>query len=51
MADIKVDIDALLSAADAQFKSIEVKKEIDPQLDVGNLLLTDSDPVDVKEFK
>lgn len=50
-----VNIDELLSAEDdrsaAASKSIEVLKEVEPSIDVGDLLLIDNQPVDKKELK
>lgn len=56
MADgVEVDVESLLSAAEKdateKFKSTEVQKEIDPELDIGNLLATDLQPVDVRELR
>ena len=35
----------------AKFKPITVSKEVDPVSDLGNLLLSDLQPVDTKQFK
>ena len=56
MADGKeVDVASVLSAAekDAQgkFKSIDVKKDVDPELDVGNLLAIERQPIDLRELR
>lgn len=52
---MEVDVASVLSTAekDAQekFKSIDVKKDIDPELDVGNLLAIDLQPIDLRELR
>jgi len=35
----------------SKFKAITVSKEVEPVIDAGTLLLTDLQPVDIKEFK
>lgn len=51
----RVDIQDLLLAAEkkgqGRYKSTEVKKLIEPQLDIGNLLVTDQDPIENTNFK
>lgn len=46
-------IDEIISAAECEtkYKSIEVNKLIEPQTDVGNLLITDINLVERKNFK
>ena len=56
MADgMEVDVASVLSAAEkdaeGKFKSIDVKKDIDPELDVGNLLAIDLQPIDLRELR
>lgn len=56
MADsMEVDVASVLSAAEKntreKFKSTEVIKNIDPDLDIGNLLATDLQPIDIREFR
>jgi len=56
MADsMKIDVASVLSAAEKntreKFKSTEVIKDIDPDLDIGNLLATDLQPIDIREFR
>ena len=56
MADgMEVDVASVLSAAEkdaeGKFKSIDVKKDIDPDLDVGNLLAIDLQPIDLRELR
>lgn len=41
----------ILSSNESKFKTVEVTKEVDPTLDLGNLLLNDHQPVDCKEIK
>ena len=56
MADgMAVDVASVLSAAEKdakeKFKYIEVAKDVDPELDIGNLLATDLQPIDVREIR
>ena len=56
MADsMEIDVESVLSAAEKnakeKFKSTEVIKDIDPDLDIGNLLATDLQPIDIREFR
>lgn len=49
-----VDVAALLNTAEKgakdKLKSTDVAKEVDPVLDLGNLLGSDLQPIDVREF-
>ena len=38
-------MDSILSARKAQFKTTEVSKEVELQYDLGNLLVTDLNPL------
>lgn len=56
MADsMEIDVALVLSAAEKntreKFKSTEVMKDIDPDVDIGNLLATDLQPIDIREFR
>lgn len=56
MADsMEIDVASVLSAAEKnvkeKFKSTEVTKDIDPDLDIGNLLATDLQPIDIRDFR
>ena len=56
MADgMEIDVESVLSAAEKdakeKFKSIEVIKDVDPDLDIGNLLASDLQPIDIREFR
>ncbi|KAK3708727.1 hypothetical protein QZH41_015161, partial [Actinostola sp. cb2023] len=51
MADETVNVDAVLKEAKSRFKTTEVSKEVDPELDVGNMLLTDLQPVSMELFR
>ncbi|KAL9957536.1 hypothetical protein ACROYT_G039177 [Oculina patagonica] len=56
MADgMEIDVDSVLFAAEKdakeKFKSTEVIKDIDPDLDIGNLLATDLQPIDIRQFR
>ena len=48
-------VDKILSLADEErkssFKSIEVFKEVEPVFDVGNLLISDQQPLVIKELR
>jgi regulator of ribosome biosynthesis len=46
-----VDLEAVLEAKKAQYKSIEVHKDVELQYDVGNLLATDLNPLDTRAMK
>lgn len=46
-----VDLQAVLKAKKAQYKSIEVHKDVELQYDVGNLLATDLNPLDHQAMK
>ena len=52
---MEVDVASVLSAAEKdakeKFKSTEVAKDVDPELDIGNLLATDLQPFDVRELR
>ncbi|KAJ7386301.1 Rhodanese- sulfurtransferase [Desmophyllum pertusum] len=56
MADgMEFDVASVLSAAEKdakeKFKSTEVVRDIDPDLDIGNLLTTDLQPIDIRELR
>ena len=46
-----VDLQAVLDARKAQYKSVEVHKEVELQYDLGNLLATDLSPLDAQAMK
>ena len=46
-----VDLEAVLAAKKAQYKSTEVQKDVELQYDLGNLLATDLNPLDVQALK
>ena len=46
-----IDLQAVLEAKKSQYKSIEVKKEVELQYDLGNLLATDLNPLDTQALK
>lgn len=46
-----IDLQAVLEAKKSQHKSIEVKKEVELQYDLGNLLATDLNPIDTQALK
>lgn len=49
-----VDVAEVLSTAEKggkdKLKSTDVAKDVDPELDIGNLLSSDLQPIDVREF-
>ena len=49
------EVDQILSQADenkkSNFKSIEIFKEVEPNIDVGNLLLLDQQPIAITELR
>ena len=49
------NLEEIISAAEQReekhYKTTEVKKLIEPHSDLGNLLLTDLDPFEYKNFK
>jgi len=49
--EAKVDVDAILSAKQSQYKPIEVHKDIDIEVDIGNLLATDTNVLQSDELK
>ena len=49
--DTKVDVDAILSAKQDQYKPIEVNKDVEIELDIGNLLATDTNVIQCEELK
>lgn len=49
--EAKVDVDAILSTKRSQYKSIEVNKDVDVELDIGNLLATDTNVLQSDELK
>ena len=51
MADGTVDVDCILKQAKDRYKTIEVNKDIELQLDIGNLLVTDIQPIDQKDIR
>lgn len=50
-ASEKVDVDTILSTKQSQYKSIEVDKDVDVEVDIGNLLATDTNVLKDDELK
>lgn len=46
-----MDLEAVLAARKAQYKSTEVQKDVDLQYDLGNVLATDLNPLDGQAMK
>lgn len=53
MADDTEALEKIKSIIDdgIKFKSVNVSKEVEPQLDLGNLLLNDLQPIDTSQLK
>ena len=49
--DIALDVDALLAENKSKHKSTEVKKDVELQFDLGNLLATDLNIIDTAAFR
>lgn len=47
----RIDVEAILSTKQSQYKSIEVDKDVDVELDIGNLLATDTNILKSDELK
>ena len=45
-----IDVDRILQAESGRYKTTDVKKDILPDVDVGNLLLFDRQPVDIQSI-
>ena len=48
---MNAELQAVLEAKKAQYKSIEVTKEVELQYDLGNILATDLNPLDAHGMK
>ena len=46
-----LDVDAILATKQGQYKTTEVRKEIDVETDIGNLLATDNNVLEVHRLK
>ena len=46
-----VDLEAILAAKTAQYKSTDVQKDVELQYDLGNILATDLNPLDAQALK
>ena len=53
--DLDSTVASVLSLAEKgnkeKYRSIEVTRDVEPDLDIGNLLATDLQPVDGQEFR
>ena len=47
----KIDVEAILSTKQSQYKSTDVDKDVDVELDIGNLLATDTNILKSDELK
>lgn len=50
MADV-VSVDAVLKGAKDRFKTVEVTKDVDPEFDIGNMLMTDLQPLNMDQLR
>lgn len=52
---MEIDVASVLSSAEKdskeKYKSVEVTKDIEPDLDIGNLLATDLQPIDIQQLR
>ena len=46
-----VNVDEIISKNAGKYKTIEVVKQIEPEIDLGNLLLSDINLIDRKNFR
>lgn len=46
-----MDVDVVLSAHHGKFKTTEVSKEVDLDFDLGHLMATDLNNIDIKSFR
>jgi hypothetical protein len=51
MADIVENVLQEAAAKEAKYKTTEVHKDIDLDIDEGNLMTSDSNPIDLKSFR
>ena len=51
MADLVEKVLREAAEKESKFKTIEVQKEIDVVIDEGNLLVSDKNPLDLKQLK
>ena len=51
MADLVESVLAAAAEREAAFKTTDVSKSTDPEIDEGNLLIVDNDPIDLREYK
>lgn len=46
-----MDVEEILESRKAQYKTVEVTKEVELQYDLGNLLATDLNPLDASALR
>ena len=51
MADVVRNVLKSIVEKESRFKSIEVQKDLDVEVDEGNLLAIDSNEINVKQFR
>lgn len=51
MGDIQAEKIREILGENSKFKPVQVTKEVDPQIDLGNLLLNDLQPIDLLHLK
>lgn len=47
----RMDVEKILESRKAQYKTVEVTKEVELQYDLGNLLATDLNPLDASALR
>ena len=48
---VAMDVDAVLADQQSRYKTVEVRKEVELQLDLGNLLASDLNDIDTDALK
>ncbi|XP_078691094.1 ribosome biogenesis regulatory protein homolog isoform X2 [Branchiostoma floridae x Branchiostoma belcheri] len=51
MATVEDVLESVTQKQASKYKTIEVQKDIEPQLDLGNLLTVDQNPLELKKFR
>ncbi|XP_066293257.1 ribosome biogenesis regulatory protein homolog [Branchiostoma lanceolatum] len=51
MATVEDVLESVTQSQASKYKTIEVQKDIEPQLDLGNLLTVDQNPLDLKKLR
>ncbi len=51
MADLVENVLQTIAAKESKYKTTEVQKDIDLEIDDGNLLTVDQNPLNIKQFR